>query len=141
MWDRYPSPYGTTVSASVRSQFEQYAVSGLNKLVQAESSLTLRMTAPGWVQELWKRSARRAGDVTEAACRNEFLHRLETDQLLFTRREDPLIEAFQAIGIAVHVLLIIRMQRNEGIPARHLNLRQTLGVHNVVFLNDAVPIK
>ena len=67
------------------------------------------MTAPGWVQELWKRTARRAGDVTEAACRNEFLRRLETDQLLLTRREDPLIKAFQAIGIAGHVLLIIRM--------------------------------
>lgn len=99
------------------------------------------MTALGWVQELWKRTARRAGDVTEAVCRNEFLRRLETDQLLFTRREDPLIETFQAIGVAGHVLLIIRMQRNEHIPTRHLDLRQTLGVHNVAFLNDAVPIE
>jgi hypothetical protein len=71
--------------------------------------LTLRMTAPECVLNLWKRTARRAEDLTEAACRNELLRRLETDQLLFARSEDPLIEAFQAIWVAGHVLLIIRI--------------------------------
>jgi len=36
---------------------------------------------------------------------------------------------------------IHRHCRNEAIPVRHFDLRQTLGVQDVVLLDDAVPIE
>ena len=34
-----------------------------------------------------------------------------------------------------------RIWRKESVPVRHLDLRQTLGVHDVALLNDTVPIE